>query len=89
MVKTRKPAIIQTPRFTVEHEQEYSDLLLYSPWSSEEQDLGDALADMGVCSDMHARMDRNPETAADGRRLTQIETIKSRLEISAGTGRVI
>ena len=88
MVKTRTPAVIQTPSFTVEHDQEYSDLLLYTPWSSEEHDLGDALADMGICSDMHARMDRNPEITSDGRRLTKIETIKSRLKISEGTGKL-
>ena len=89
MIQTRKPAVIQPPRLTVEHELEYSDLLLYSPWSSEEQDLGDALADMGICSYMHGRMDRNPKITSDGRRLTKIETIKSRLKISAGAGKTI
>ena len=89
MIQTRKPAVIQPPRLTVEHELEYSDLLLYSPWSSEEQDLGDALADMGICSYMHGRMDRHPKITSDGRRLTKIETIKSRLKISAGAGKTI
>jgi hypothetical protein len=85
MIKTKRPVIIETPRFNAEHNQEYSDLLLYSPWSSEEQDLGDALTDMGVCSNMHARMDGNPEVGPDGRRLTKIETIKSRLNTPTST----
>lgn len=85
MIKTRKPSLIQTPKFNVEHNQEYSDLLLYSPWSSEGQDLGDALDDMAVCSNMHGRMDRNPEVV-NSICLTKIETIKSRLNTAANTG---
>jgi hypothetical protein len=76
MIKTKKPALIQTPKFNVEHNQEYSDLLLYSPWSSEEHGLGDTLADMGVCSTMHGRIDRNPEELS-GMKLTKIETIQN------------
>ena len=79
MTKTKKPTIVKLKMFKEAHEKEYSDLLLYRPWSSEENDLGDALADMGVCSAMHARMDRVPELRPDGEFLTKIETVKSRL----------
>ena len=79
MIKSRKPAAVQTPRFRVEHEWEYSDLLLYTPWSSEEQELGAALNDMVVCSMMHGLTDRNPEIGFNGHPMTQIETVKARV----------
>ena len=76
---TKKPTIVKLKMFKEAHEQEYSDLLLYRPWSSEENDLGDALADMGECSAVHASMDRVPKLGPDGELLTKIETVKSRL----------
>ena len=86
MTMARRPAIVEIPRLTMEHEKEYSDLLLYSPWSSEENDLGNALADMVVCTAMHARLDRNPKIRPDGRKMTQIETVKARLNLPSSTG---
>ena len=79
MTMTRTPAVVKIPSFTQEHEKEYSDLLLYTPWSSEEMDLRDALEDMVVCTEMHERMDVNPEIGPLGVPMTKIETVKARL----------
>ena len=79
MVKTKTPAVVKIPSFTSAHDQEYSDLLLYTSWSSEELDLQDALIDMVDCSTMHQRIDREPMIGPDGTALTKIETIKASL----------
>ena len=86
MTMNKKPVIVEVPHLTTEHEKEYSDLLLYTPWSSEENELGDALTDMVVCSNMHARMDKNPKIGLDGRMMTNIETVRSRLNTPSSSG---
>ena len=85
MVKRKKPAVLQTPRLTSQHKKEYSDLLLYTPWSSEERDLGPALENMEVCSEMHARMDRRQEIGQDGKTLTKIQTVMQRMNTARNT----
>ena len=83
MTMTRTPAVVKIPSFTQDHEKEYSDLLLYTPWSSEETDLSDALADMVVCTTMHEKMDVNPEIGPLGTPMTKIETVRVRLNMPA------
>ena len=85
MVRRKKPAVLQTPRFTIQHKKEYSDLLLYTPWSSEEGDLGPALENMVVCSEMHTRTDRRQEIGQDGKTLTKIQTVMQRLNTARNT----
>ena len=86
MTMNKKPVIVQVPCLTTEHEKQYSDLLLYTPWSSDENQLGEALADMVVCSNMHAGMDKNPKIGPDGKPMTKIETVRARLNMPSSSG---
>ena len=82
MILATRPSVVDVPLLKPgSHQQQYSDLLLYTHWRSEEQDLGEALRDKDVCAAMHTRKDRNPMIGTDGRELTKIETVKARLNM--------